>query len=198
MTGGYHLLLPALWVCLLAFMLSDEQSIYSAQVASRSRSPAHKGSFVREVLSGVQVSQFLTPGLQVPTLYPDDSLDTVIDRLSDEPYPVLPVVDRDNRLLGVVDLEEVHLASKAPGLRPLVLAADLMHVRIQPLRPEDQLDRALELFVENDLLALPIVNDMEQRKVIGMVRRYEIASTYLRHVQGRSAPRRGSQDKSTS
>ena len=25
MTGGYHLLLPALWVCVLAFLLSDEQ-----------------------------------------------------------------------------------------------------------------------------------------------------------------------------
>ncbi len=28
-TGGYNLLLPALWVCALAFILSDEQSIYS-------------------------------------------------------------------------------------------------------------------------------------------------------------------------
>ena len=32
MTGGYHLLLPSLWVCSLAFMLSDRQSIYSSQV----------------------------------------------------------------------------------------------------------------------------------------------------------------------
>ena len=37
MTGGYHLLLPALWVCVLAFLLADEKSIYSAQVESRSR-----------------------------------------------------------------------------------------------------------------------------------------------------------------
>ena len=44
MTGGYHLLLPALWVCTLAFILSDKQSIYSSQVESRSLSPAHQGS----------------------------------------------------------------------------------------------------------------------------------------------------------
>ena len=51
-TGGYHLLLPALWVCALAFILSDEQSIYSSQVESRSRSPAHQGAYVRQVLAG--------------------------------------------------------------------------------------------------------------------------------------------------
>jgi CIC family chloride channel protein len=35
MTGGYFLLLPSLWVCTIAFILSDEQSIYSSQKASR-------------------------------------------------------------------------------------------------------------------------------------------------------------------
>jgi CIC family chloride channel protein len=42
MTGGYQLLLPALWGCAIAFMVSDEQSIYSAQVEDRSQSPAHR------------------------------------------------------------------------------------------------------------------------------------------------------------
>jgi CIC family chloride channel protein len=43
MTGGYRLLLPALWTCVISFMLSSEQSIYSAQVEDRSQSPAHDG-----------------------------------------------------------------------------------------------------------------------------------------------------------
>ena len=54
MTGNYDLLLPTLWVCALTFLLSDEQSIYSSQVESRSRSPAHQGDYVREVLTGLQ------------------------------------------------------------------------------------------------------------------------------------------------
>ncbi len=32
LTGNYNLLLPTLWVCTLAFLLGDEQSIYSQQV----------------------------------------------------------------------------------------------------------------------------------------------------------------------
>ncbi len=61
MTGNYDLLLPTLWVCAVTFLLSDEQSIYSSQVESRSRSPAHQGDYVREVLTGLQVSQFVLP-----------------------------------------------------------------------------------------------------------------------------------------
>ena len=59
-----------------------------------------------------------------------------------------------------------------------------MRSDVRPLTPDDTLDRALELFVENDVLALPIVADLQQRKVIGMIRRQEIASAYLRHVHG--------------
>ena len=46
----------------------------------------------------------------------------------------------------------------------------------------------MELFVEHDLLSLPIVNDLRQRQVIGLVRRFDIAAAYLRHVQGSSFP----------
>ena len=41
--------------------------------------------------------------------------------------------------------------------------------------------------MENDLLALPIVDNLEQRHIVGMVRRYEVASTYLRHIHGPNA-----------
>jgi CIC family chloride channel protein len=42
MTGSYHLLLPGLWVCILAFMLSDDHSLFRSQVENRAASPAHR------------------------------------------------------------------------------------------------------------------------------------------------------------
>ncbi len=184
MTGGYHLLLPSLWVCTLSFILSDKQSIYSSQVESRSLSPAHQGTYVRQVLAEVRVSGFFSPNPNAVSLHPHDSLAKVVERLSGAPQTVLPVVNSDNRLLGVVNLEEVYLASQAPSLQPLVLAEDLMRTEVQPLTPEDTLDRALELFVENDLLTLPVVTSLDERRVIGMVSRFDISSAYLRHVHG--------------
>ncbi|MCL4194978.1 MAG: chloride channel protein [Thermoguttaceae bacterium] len=186
MTGGYELLLPSLWVCALAYMLSDRQSIYSSQVEGRSRSPAHQGAFVREILAGVRVQDFLASRQTLATLHPEDSLTTVLDRLTAAPAPVIPVVEDGDRLVGVVNLEDAHLASRLPSLTPLVLVEDLMRNDIEPLTPDDRLDRALELFVENDLLTLPVVNDRIERRLIGMVRRFEISDAYVRHLH---APR---------
>ena len=52
------------------------------------------------------------------------------------------------------------------------------------MEPDDPLDRALELFVESDRLTLPIVDGTPARHVIGIVKRAELSSTYLRHVHG--------------
>ncbi len=187
MTGGYNLLLPALWVCVLAYMLSDKLSIYSSQVESRSRSPAHQGSYVREILGEVRVRQFVTPKMNVPILGPGDSLGKVLEEFNKTDYSVLPVADEKQCLVGVVNLEELYHAAQSPNATPLILVTDIMRSDIRPLQQDDSLDRAQELFVENDLLALPIVDNLEQRRIIGMVRRYEVASTYLRHIHGPNA-----------
>ena len=195
LTGGYALLLPSLWVCTLSFVLSDERSIYASQVESRSRSPAHQGSYVREVLAQVRLRAVLALQHPVIALRPSDPLATVLDRLSDAPFSVLPVVDGEDRLLGVVNLEEVHLAAQAPCLQPLIVAEDLMRSDLRPLAPDDTLDRALELFVENDLLALPVVKDLRTRTLVAMVRRFDVANAYLRHIHGPSAGRRDAPER---
>lgn len=191
MTGNYNLLLPTLWVCAITFLLSDEQSIYHSQVQSRSRSPAHQGSYVRDVLAGLLVGRFLRPEEPVPSLKPGDRLATAVERLTDSGAAALPVTSPGGRLLGVVGSEEVLLASQSASLDLLVVVSDLMRKDVTPLTPQDRLDRALELFVESDLLALPVVDGHATRVVVGLVKRADIAGMYLKQVHGK-APDGGS------
>src|SRR5262249_53582351 len=143
MTGDYKLLLPALWVVTLAFLVSDEEPLYRAQVKSRALSPAHQGSYVREVLAGLKVSGFLLPSIKPPVLRLDDPLAAVIDRLGSSGFPALPVVDDANGLQGMVVLDEVHLAAQGGTAGTWLLAADLMRPGVQPLTPDDRLDQAM-------------------------------------------------------
>ncbi len=184
MTGNYNLLLPTLWVCALTFLLSDEQSIYSSQVESRSRSPAHQGDYVREVLAGLKIEQYLKLPQSVPVVQLGDSLEKVVEQLGNSPYTTLPVVQEDGSFLGVVCLEQVYQASRLPEMRELLKSADLLRGDIIPLHAADPLDYAMELFVENNLLELPVVDDSPQQCVIGIVKRADVSSTYLRLVHG--------------
>jgi CBS-domain-containing membrane protein len=52
----------------------------------------------------------------------------------------------------------------------------------EPLMPQDSLERAIEVFAENDLQEVPVVNARPDNKLVGMVRRTDIARAYLRRV----------------
>lgn len=184
MTGDYNLLLPTLWVCVITFLLSDEQSLYHSQLPSRSLSPAHQGDYVREVIAGLKVDEFLASGPESRPLAPGDSLALAIERLSGAGVPGLPVAGPDGRYLGMVSLEEIHVAARLPSLGSLVKVADLVNQSLPVLRAGDPLDRALALFVECDRTALPVVAPGPGGRLLGHVRRADISAAYLRRVQG--------------
>jgi CBS domain-containing protein len=55
---------------------------------------------------------------------------------------------------------------------------------VRPLHPEDRLDLGMQLFAENELPALPVVDGSHQNRVIGIVRRSDISRAYLRKLHG--------------
>jgi len=181
MTGNYNLILPTVFVCTVAFLFSDRQSLYQNQVMSRALSPAHQGAYVREVLTGLQVRLFLDPHWEGPVLHPEEPATSVAGRFGGADHDILPVVEANRTYLGVVSLEEIFLATRATNAGPLLLTADLMRTDVTPLRPEDGLDRAMELFAESDLLALPVVDEVSKR-VVGVVKRHDVAGDYLRRL----------------
>ena len=108
----------------------------------------------------------------------------MIERFNASPELILPVVGMEGKLEGVVNLHELYWSANRREALPWLLAADLMHDGVKPLTPEDSLERAIELFAELDLPALPVVQTQEGQQFLGMVGRSDIAKLYLRSVQG--------------
>lgn len=76
----------------------------------------------------------------------------VAARLADEGRLALPMVDVDDRVIGVVDARAIERAlERGEDGVALVLAES-----ITPLRPGDDLGRAIESITEGDREALPI------------------------------------------
>jgi CIC family chloride channel protein len=184
MTGGYHLLLPALWVCVLSFMLSDRQSLYTSQLETRTRSPAHRRAFVRTLLDGATIRSFMQT--TAPTIRRSTAVSEIIEKLIGSGLTALPVVDEQERLLGIVNVEDV-VASLPVTSHRLVIAADLVRDDILPLVPDDTVDVAQEAFVGEDVLVLPVVENLESRHLIGIVRRLDVSRAYVTSVQGSPA-----------
>ena len=185
MTGDYNLLLPTLWVTVLAFLLSDEQSLYHSQLRSRSVSPAHQGDYVREVLSGTLVHDFVVTREEIRPLRPGATLAEAIERLTEDAgHHGLPVTDEAGRYLGMLGIEDVHPTSGMAGLGSLVVVADLMCSDAPPLAPGEPIDRAIELFVDSDRTALPVLAVGKEPILLGIVRRSDVSGAYLRRMHG--------------
>lgn len=182
MTGGYQLLLPALWVCTLSFMLSDSQSIYASQVEGPARSPAHQGRFLRQALAGVQVSQLVEQQSASATVLPGARMSEIVARFEQAGESIVPVVDQSGSLVGIIEMEEMYLAAQASGASAAIVAEDLMRSTVAPLISADSLERASELFVENNLPALPVVDSLHDKHFIGIVRRNTVARAYLQRL----------------
>jgi chloride channel protein, CIC family len=182
LTGDYRLIVPALWVCALAYLLSDEESLYRSQVKGRYNSPAHQGGYIREVLAGQTVSSLLSHSSQVQPLHANDPLTKVLDSFDATSRLVLPITDVQEHVLGIIHLNEVYWMSHRRSTLPWILAVDLMRSGVRPLRTQDSLERAVEIFAENDLPELPVVDGSDGSKLLGMIRRTDVAKAYLRRV----------------
>lgn len=186
MTGNYNLLTPSLMVCLVSYLLSSEKiSLFRSQVASPLRSPAHRGEYVRTILANVTVDRFFERDPNPLTLRSSAPLSSVIHQIDGSHSLVLPVTDEQGKYLGMICLEEIHIAAHSPDAASLLIAADLMRDDVIPLHPGDSLYRAMELFGRNELRALPIVrNEGGVERVIGIVRRSDVQAEYLKHLHG--------------
>ena len=59
MTNSYHLLLPSLLVCSVAYMASRRWTIFNQQVQSKVDSPAHAGDFFVDILQAIPVNDLM-------------------------------------------------------------------------------------------------------------------------------------------
>jgi Kef-type K+ transport system membrane component KefB/CBS domain-containing protein len=104
-------------------------------------------------------------------IYASDSFERVMKCLGESGADLLPVIDSEGHLRGVISYEEVKNALYDPLLRGVVIAQDLTIPISQPLGPNDPLSEALERMDRNSVQSWPVV---EGSALLGMVRRSDV------------------------
>lgn len=179
MTGNYQLLLPALWVCALAYLLGRRWSLYRSQVPSRFESPAHRGAILGGILKAVHVEDALR-GRPLHTIPETASMADMIQSCIASSQHCFPVVDGEGRMTGVVTLAEVRQFLDDDGDGSPAIAHDLASVPRSTLLPTDDLDRALHRLTALDVEELPVVEDGDPSHVLGILSRRDIIAVYAR------------------
>lgn len=183
MTNSYHLLLPSLLVCSLAYLLSRNWTIYIKQVPSRIDSNAHRGDFFVDVLGTIRVKEILGQVRRVE-LIPEDMPLTAFRRMfssTDQHY--FPVVNKEARLTGIFSINDVRGVIFDQEIGSLVVMKDIANPDIIVTTPSEDLSEVLKKFTIRNLHRLPVVKDEDHSILLGMLDRREVIQYYNQKVE---------------
>lgn len=159
MTGNYQLLVPSMWVSMLAFLLARGTALYEKQVPSRPDSIVHQGAMMRSVLERLRVSDALRlrPLRALPRVDEKMPLRDLLALFGESALPSLPVVNAAGDLVGQITLEALQQTLGATALDDLVIARDLAFAPAT-IRGEASLFTALHCMAEQGRHELFVVD----------------------------------------
>jgi CIC family chloride channel protein len=181
MTGDYKIILPLMIACIISSLASGqllEESIYTLKLARRGIN-IRAGKEVN-VLKSIRVRDVMNP--DVEPIPEDLSLGKLAERISKSKYNSFPVVDKENRLTGVLSFLDYHDVAFDENLKDLVVAKELATQEVVTVTTHDNLYDALEKITSKDFSILPVVSSDNQSKLLGVLTRRDIIGAYNKAV----------------
>ncbi len=182
LTGDYGLLLPTMLVSTSTFVMSHRFRLYQKQAATRMDSLAHRGDFIVDVLAGMLVSDIFSRDRKITMIPESMTVEDIVHRLAYSNQHYFPVVDADQKMVGVFSDNDVRAYLYDESLWKLAVARDVMTDQFLSVAPDDDLNTALLRFTSHDLDELPVIDPEQPGVLQGMLLRREAIAAYNQRV----------------
>jgi CIC family chloride channel protein len=183
MTNSYHLLLPSLFVCSLAYLGAQKWTIYVKQVKGKIDSPAHTGEFFVDVLQTIKVKDLMHLVKKVELIPQDMSFLDFKKYFSKTKQHYFPVMDQKEKLVGIFSSTDIRSVLFSRDIEHLVVMKDVGASDIIVVTQSDDLNTVLQKFTTKNIDSLPVVKDDDHQILIGMLNRREVISFYNQQIQ---------------
>jgi len=173
-TGGYELFIPLMITSTISYAtlkIFVKNSVYTYQLAQRGELITHDKD--KAALSLMDVSTLIEKNFS--TVSPDDSLGELVNVISRSSRNVFPVVDEDNKFLGVVWENDIrHLLFKQE-LYDNIYVKELMFMPEPTVSLHESMEDVAYKFQTSSHYNLPVI---DQGRYVGFVSRANVFSTY--------------------
>jgi CIC family chloride channel protein len=182
MTGNYHLLVPAMWVCAIAAILGRRWGIYEKQVDTRYDSPAHYGDFVKDHLEEIYVRDIFNPDTSFHCIPENTTLRDFIPVMTETDQQNFPVVNENGELTGIFSIADVRDILVERDLDNLLIIKDFADENVTAVVLDENLAGALRKFTEQEVDKLPVVESEDSTRILGMIRRRDVIGAYYEKI----------------
>lgn len=188
MTGNYNLLVPAMWVCSIAFIIGRRWSIYEKQVMTRADSPAHQGDFVKDLLEDMHVRDIFPEDSSLITIPENMTLKEFIPIMTETHQQSFPVVNDKGEMAGIFSINDVRDILVERDLDNLLIMREIADDNIPYVSMDENLATVLQKFAECDMDTLPVVEREGSNRLKGMVRRRDVIISYYKKLNELKKP----------
>ena len=169
----YGLIVPLMLAATLATFLAErfhKESVYTQALKRKGIRIRRTGSI--DILDTVEVGTVMETSPMVT--HPDDTLSETDSRLRASRSHGVPVIE-DDHLVGIVTTTDI---SRADGLPSETTVRDVMTPRPATVTSTTPVSRALERMAALGVGRLPVVDDKNPQRLVGLFRREEAVKAY--------------------
>ncbi|MBN1633412.1 MAG: chloride channel protein [Ignavibacteria bacterium] len=183
MTANYQIILPLVIVCVISTLISaklSRESIYTLKLVLKNINL--QDGVETNVMESLLVKDIYKKNIDsVDTL---NNLEDILDKSIRNSNQVLPVTNSNGLYEGIISITEFLLLFKnREQLNELIIAKDIMNTKVIPLVPEDNCHNAIDRMKTYNIDGIPIVNNHNDRKLIGILWASDIHSQYLKEIE---------------
>ncbi|UCG27111.1 MAG: chloride channel protein [Bacteroidales bacterium] len=177
-TGGYGLLVPLIITSTISFMTImyfEPHSIYTKRLAKRGELITHHKD--KAVLTLMKWEREIEKDLK--TIHPDKTLRSLVKLVSKSKRNLFPVTDDENRLVGVVLLDNIRDIMFNNEMYDNTFVRDLMIIPPAFVLLQDSMETVMERFNESGAWNLPVI---DEGKYVGFISKSRIFSAYRKEL----------------
>lgn len=182
MTGNYMIIVPVMLTAIVGTVMANKFYTDSIDTVDFTREgiDIHEGREVA-ILKSIRVGKAISE--DVDFISETANINNLLDLFAiakDSLY--FPVVDHEGKMVGVVSMQDVKTILHDEQERCCHLVGAICSRDVITLTPDYNLFDAMQLFDVKGLEEIPVVESMEERWVVGKIRRRDVISVYNHEV----------------
>jgi len=182
----YSLMPPLMLACVVSVSVARQlhgESIYTGHLRAKGVEPGGENA-----RAGAAMEQTVGDLMHAPVtpVRENATLKEIAARFLTSPNNFLPVVDAQQRLLGVVALQDLKEFLNATVELEAVIACDVMRPPPPCLTPGQPLLDALPIAMASELRNVPVVNTLKENRLVGALTRAEVLAAFSEAIAAKS------------
>lgn len=185
LTKDYSIILPLMITCIISTILSSKlsrESIYTLKLLLRNINI--KEGTETNVMQSIFVKDVVDKNYD--PIFLGDNFSKIVNKVIRGSGPEFPVISEDKKFFGIISLHDIKDSMlDKDNLENLLIATDLMRKTSLFVTLEDNCGNALDKLTNSNLEGIPVIDNQENKRLIGMLWKKDILDEYQKEIERR-------------